>query len=145
MAADNTNTSQYTNAAAPCSNNGLVAIWSSLTKTEAFEANDTLTMCKIPQGYKVVAFAVHFDKKIGDATSTFKIGTMSDSTALDDDSLIGATAATAATYVQGPALLPISYGAEANARVVLTIAAVGANASTDATVRLCVICSPYTV
>lgn len=143
MAADNTNAAAYSNALAPCSNNGMIAIYSTLTKAEAFEANDTLTMCKVPAGYKVVAFAVHFDKKIGDATSTFKIGTQSASVTLDDDSLIGATAAAAAVYVVGPALTPTEYTTESS--VVITIAAVGANASTDATVRLVVWATPFAV
>lgn len=144
MAADNTNTAQYSNALAPCSNNGLVAIWSTLTKAEAFEANDTLTMCKIPQGMKVVAYFFHIDKKVGDSGAV-TIGTMSDSTAIDADSIQSTIAATAAAFSAGPSLLPISYGAEANGRVVVTITGLGANPTTDATIRLCVICSPLTV
>ena len=144
MTADNTNTSYYTNALAPCSNNGLIAVWSSLTKSEAFESSDTLTMCKIPQGYRVVGYFVSIDKKIGDS-GAITIGTMSDSTAIDADSVAGTIAMTAAAISAGPALLPIDYKAEANARVVITITGLGANPTSDATIRLCAICSPFTV
>lgn len=144
MAADNTNTSQYSNALAPCSSNGVIAIWSSLTKVEAFEANDTLTMCKLPAGYKVVGYSFHIDKKVGDSGAV-TIGTMSDSTAIDADSIQSTITCTAAAFSTGPALTPTSYGAEANARVVITITGLGANPTTDATIRLCVFATPFAV
>lgn len=142
MVADNTNTTQYSNALAPCSSNGMICVWSSLTKAEAFEANDTLTMCKIPPGYKVIAYVVEIDKKIGDS-GAIKIGTQSASVALDDDSIATTIAMTAAAKVAGPALTPTSYSEESS--VVITITGLGANPTTDATIRLVVWASPFAV
>jgi hypothetical protein len=143
MGADNTNSTQYSNTLAPCSNNGTICIWSSVTDASP-EANDTLTMCKIPAGYRVVAYALSASAKIGDSGAV-TIGTY-DGTTLDADSIATTIAITAATTSAGPSLTPANtVFTTANGYVLITVTGVGANPTTDTVIRLVVWCTPFSV
>jgi hypothetical protein len=126
MGADHSVSTQYSNALAPTSNNGCLTIWCKGSFASP-EANDTIKMCKLPAGYRVVEFTVVASAKVGDS-GEIKIG-HSDGTTTDDDSISGAivvTAAVAATIkvVADPSLSAVTNNSN---YVLVTATGVGAN------------------
>lgn len=148
MAAENTVSTQYSNAVAPCSNNNDRVVWCQGAIASP-EANDTIKMCKIPQGYRVVAVDYSTSAKIGDS-GTFQLG-VSDGTVSDADAISGNVTATAAVasahlMVADPTLTaPGGTNAFTGDRYVyLTANGVGAN-PTAFTATMNVWMTPFTV